>query len=336
MPLGEWWLRGLEVEVVDANGSVPLTEVYLHHVAFYDGSAGVDMCGGANLDSRDSLWDVGAESRGTRTMFPDGYGYPVTNESTWTANIHLIRSEGALNVKRCIECANPDGGGGSEDVCADGSRCAANTSVPSKDYFVSYTVYYDREPTSPVTYRTLDATACQLEFNVPAACPWSFHHAGLTAGSTQFKGMGLTGTGFYWPFDFLLDPLEDLPAHCVATRAWTVRWDQNDGRLVFGKGHLHIGAIDMSLYRLRANQTNELLCRVVPTYGAVNNWPGRQTPGDEKGYVVGISNCDLAFQDEPYLRHGDLLRVEARYRQQPWYDGVMALFDIAVADDDSD
>lgn len=336
MPQGEWWWRGMTVEVIDAhNQSVPLTEVYLHHIAVYDGSKGADLCGGANLDSRDSFWDVGAESRGTRTFLPDGFGYWVAEGTNWTANIHLIRSDGVGNVKKCIECSQI---GGSEDYCSDGVLCPGMSydDIPSKDYFVEYTVYYDvRAQVEPVTYHTLDATACQLEFNVPAVCPWSFHHAGVTVGSTQFEGMGLLGSGRYFPFDFLLDDVDDLPPHCIAERTWKLVWDGDDGRLVFGKGHLHIGAIDMALYYLplgtNYSDVTMLLCRVEPAYGTTNNWPNEQVPGDEKGYVVGISNCDDAFAQMPVLHKGDALMLQARYRAQPWYDGVMALFDIALA-----
>lgn len=337
MPEGEWWLRGLEVEVVNASGhGVPLTEVYLHHIAvYYEGSTGADVCGGANLDSRDSLWDVGAESRGTRTFFPDGFGYRITANQTWSANIHLIRTDGVSNVKRCIECSVPEGGG-SEDHCGDGVICpggSVDLNVSAADYFVQYTVYYDGVGTDnqAVSYHTLDAAACQLEFNVPALCPWSFAHAGTTVGSTQLVGRGLTGSGRLFPFDFLLDPVGDLPPHCIATRKWNMTWSWEDARLVFGKGHLHIGALDMSLYRIRGGTLKTRLCRVVPQYGTQNTWPSPPKPGHEAGYVVGISNCDQAFRYQPSLLTGDVLLVEARYRAQPWYDGVMALFDIAVA-----
>mmetsp|Transcript_26761 Transcript_26761/g.82170 ORF Transcript_26761/g.82170 Transcript_26761/m.82170 type:complete len:119 (+) Transcript_26761:913-1269(+) len=111
-------------------------------------------------------------------------------------------------------------------------------------------------------------------------------------------------------------------------------WTEDDARLVFGKGHLHIGAIDMSLYVQRRRgvlpnaHQRELLCTVVPRYGTQLG-----VPGDELGYVVGVSNCDTFFADMPLLRRGDRLTVEARYRAQPWYDGVMGLFDIAIAPD---
>ncbi len=41
-------------------------------------------------------------------MFPDGHGLMVDGTEVWTANIHLLRTEGVANgsqgVKDCIEC----------------------------------------------------------------------------------------------------------------------------------------------------------------------------------------------------------------------------------------
>ena len=333
MPKGSFWLRGLSLEVVNASGAqVPLTEIYLHHVAIYDGSKGADVCGGANLDARDALWDVGAESRGLTTFFRQGFGYLVNEDAKWSGNIHLIRTDDVQNVKACIECKCPQGGG-SEVCCPDGTLCplVAGSKAIRKSYFVEYVVHYDPIDsttllTTPLKYRTLDAAACQLEFNVPAVCPWSFHHSGTTVGSVMIDGDILTGSGRFQPSDFLLDDVADLPAHCIATKSWSMIWREDDGRLIFGKGHLHIGAIDMSLSIQRPGSSPELLCTVVPRYGTELG-----VPGNELGYVVGVSNCDDFFADMPVLRRGDRLTVSARYRAQPWYDGVMGLFDIAVA-----
>ncbi|KAK3276020.1 hypothetical protein CYMTET_15883 [Cymbomonas tetramitiformis] len=354
VPDKPFWLRGLSVEVTEEDPavSVPLTEVYLHHVAFYDGSLGADVCGGANLDSRDALWSIGAESRHTRTFFPNGFGYPVGNLTTntvpgWAANIHIIRTVGVPHVKRCIECSCP-GGGGSEDCCPDGSLCpgmnqsshAVSSAREVKAYRLKYTLFYDSmvqgNEVEPVRYHTLDAGACQLEWNVPAVCPWKFHHAGTAAGTFQLPGRsGLRGTGRYFPFDILMEPADKLPPHCIADQRWSMEWPY-DGRIVFGKGHIHIGAIDLALYR----NENELLCRTVARYGTGHNssseaaqHPEIQPAGNELGYVVEVTNCDEAFQTPVKVRKGEVLTVVARYRAQPWFDGVMGLFDIVVAPD---
>mmetsp|Transcript_27131 Transcript_27131/g.64316 ORF Transcript_27131/g.64316 Transcript_27131/m.64316 type:complete len:457 (-) Transcript_27131:99-1469(-) len=364
MPPQPFLLRGLHVEVVYPNGQpVPLTEVYLHHIAFYDGVTSADLCGGASLEGKDALWSVGAESRHTSTFFPDGYGYPVLGNSSdfptqWSANIHIIRTKGVPHVKHCIECHCGGAGGGSEDCCPHGSLCGgmpAGAATPGarEPYHVQYTVWYDELPGPgggpgpvPLRYHTLDAAACQLEWNIPARCPWRFRHAGTVPGSTQLRGAGLRGSGRYFPFDFLAGALGPSrgPGRCVSPMRWSLTWPY-DGRVVFAKGHLHTGGIDLSLYRATAAGGEELLCRTAARYGS--GWGGNRTgaegesprepadqpAGNELGYVVGVDSCRGSLRRGLVLRAGDRLTVEARYHSAPWYEGVMGLLDIAVAPD---
>lgn len=219
----------------------------------------------------------------------------------------------------------------------------------ARAYHVQYTVWYDplRSAAGPgsqrlaqrhLRYHTLDASACQLEWNIPAACPWRFKHAGLVPGSGQLPHRSLRGSGRYYPFDFLMDPLQKLPSTCISVMSWHLTW-QYDGEVVFGKGHLHIGGIDLTLYRETEEDHRELLCRTTAGYGS--GWPNElreETPtagrqpwdqpaGNEEGYVVEVSTCQEAFP----LRRGDRLVVEARYRAAPWFEGVMGLLDLAVA-----
>eukprot|EP00951_Prasinocladus_malaysianus_P032991 scaffold323946_cov45-Prasinocladus_malaysianus.AAC.2 len=122
--------------------------------------------------------------------------------------------------------------------------------------------------------------------------------------------------------------------------AWSIVWGY-DGQLVFGKGHLHIGGVDLRLYRQPAgagSDSQELLCTTTAVYGS--GWDDDsmhdrtlQPAGNELGYVVKITPCEgLANSSAPvYLNKGDILTVEARYFTSPWYEGVMGLLDIAVA-----
>jgi hypothetical protein len=206
------------------------------------------------------------------------------------------------------------------------------------------------EPQSPaqaqkhVRYHTLDASACQLEWNVPATCPWRFKHAGTAPGTGPLPHRGLRGSGRYFPFDFLLPDVDDLSLACVSVMRWRLQW-QYDGRVVFGKGHLHIGGIDLSLYREPSHppatpqpqQQLQLLCRTSAVYGtgwqghkgsdvARDRLPFDQPAGNEEGYVVEVSTC----QDSFLLRKGDMLVVEARYHAAPGFEGVMGLMDLAV------
>jgi len=359
VPPPPFLLRGLRVEVVDADGTpVPLTEVYLHHIAFYDGVNSADICGGANLQGRDALWATGAESRHTPTFFPDGYGIPVRQNTSWAANIHLIRTDGVNHVKHCIEChcyseVGGSAGGGSEDCCPDGSLCAGMAHAPrngaagtKRAYYVQFVVWYDRieeqghvhTHNRHLRYHTLDASACQLEWNVPAVCPWRFKHAGVTPGAGQLPQRGLRGSGRYFPFDFLMQPAHELREACISTMSWRLAWPYEDGEVVYGKAHLHIGGIDVSLYReAEPHGPRQLLCRASAMYGT--GWPSNsselgsgapwehQPAGNEEGYVVKVSTCRDTFT----LRRGDQLIVEARYHAAPWFEGVMGLLDLAVA-----
>ena len=105
-PEGEVFIKSFKAEVVDSNNnSVPLDEVYNHHwLVFENNHPNKGVCGGY-LSYR---FGVGAESRGTPTIFPDNFGL-VSGGNHWGANIHLLRtvglSGGVAGVKDCIECA---------------------------------------------------------------------------------------------------------------------------------------------------------------------------------------------------------------------------------------
>ena len=276
-------------------------------------------------------------------------------------------------MKHCIEChcREPvaEAGGGSEDCCPDGSLCGGvsleqrhQEKTLSKPYHIQYTVWFDNEPEAASTgalsmlrheevrYHTLDASGCQLEWQVPGLCAWRFRHAGTAAGSGQIPGAtGLRGSGRYFPFDFLLD--EEPQQQCISVMRWSTTWSYR-GRVVFGKAHVHIGAIDIALYREPSskNDERELICLNEARYGtgwsnssnssgsSINDvrelWD--QPPGNELGYVVEVSRCRGLLEGEPVvLEEGDVLTVEARYRAAPGFEGVMGLLDIAVVPNSS-
>lgn len=346
MPPEPFVLTSLNLQVVRADGGrVPLTEVYNHHVAIYaaGGKLGADICGGAHLDMIDALWAVGAEARGTVTEFPIGYGLP--GKGPWFANIHLIRSEGVPQVKRCIECTC-DTGGGSEDCCRHMSICpgfpdgATRNSSDVKEYALEYTVGWSAatEKYQQLHYMTLDATGCQLEFQVPARCPWMWNHDTLHG---AVKGsVGLRGSGRELPSDFSA-AVQPVAPGCTASVSWEYELPPGaSGRLVFSKGHLHVGGLSVAAYIIRnehnqtdAAQPGKLLCSCNAKYGH-SEPESASFVGDELGYVVAVSTC--TFDDmnkQPVLRRGDRIRVEATYRTDLWFNGVMGLFDLAILPD---
>lgn len=342
MPEGPFVLTSIQVQVVRAHSGepVPLTEVYNHHVVLYadGGKLGADLCGGAHLDMIDGLWGAGAEARGTITEFPPGYALP--GQGPWYGNIHLIRSEGVPKVKHCIECAC-DTGGGSEDCCRHMSICpgfpdgsSKRNSSDIKEYALEYKIGWSPavERYQILRYMTLDATGCQLEFQVPSQCPWMWNHDGLNG---QVPGsVGLRGSGRELPSDFAVSVRPPTPA-CTASVSWEYELPKGGaGKLVFSKGHVHVGGLNVSAFVIRANRTDasppELLCACNAHYG--QTYPGQPGfVGNELGYVVGVSTCSFETPEEqPVLRDGDRIRVVATYRTDLWFNGVMGLIDLAI------
>ena len=104
MPSGKIAITGFRAEIVDAAGaSVPLSEVYNHHWLVYDGRLNSGLCGGYLAYK----FGVGAECRGTPTVFPAPYALTAEGTEKWGANIHLLRTVDLVDddVKSCIECA---------------------------------------------------------------------------------------------------------------------------------------------------------------------------------------------------------------------------------------
>jgi hypothetical protein len=344
MPPGPFALTSIQVQVVRASDGqpVPLTEVYNHHVVFYadGGKLGADLCGGAHLDMIDGLWGAGAEARGTITEFP--LGYAILAKGPWFGNIHLIRSEGVPHVKKCIECACDDEGG-SEDCCRHLSICPGfsrghtdRNSTDFKEYALEYKIGWSEhvESYQHLRYMTLDATGCQLEFQIPSQCPWMWNHDtfyGPVKGS-----IGLRGSGRDLPSDFAVAVQPPTPG-CTASVSWEYSLPPGAaGRIVFSKGHVHVGGLNVSAFVIRASQNktaSELLCSCNARYGQTHAGQSGFV-GDELGYVVGMSTCSFeSIEKQPVLRSGDRIQVKATYRTDLWFNGVMGLIDLAIVPD---
>jgi len=341
MPPEPFVITSLRLEVVRASdgSSVPLAEVYNHHVVFYagDGKIGADVCGGAHLDMLDGLWATGAEARNTVTEFPEGLALPGTGP--WLTNIHLIRSENVPSVKRCIECACPTAYGGTEDCCQHKSICpgfpdgeSARNASDIKQYALQYTVGWsaDASKYELLRYLTLDATGCQLEFQVPVQCPWMYRHDTMTGQVPGSKG--LRGSGRDLPSDFAAS-VRPVRPECTASVSYDYDLPgDGEGHLVFSKGHVHIGGLNLTVHVLKAATPDkpQLLCGMEARYGHADPGTANYT-GDERGYVVGVSTC--VFEEpskRPLLEKGDRIRVTAMYRTDLWFNGVMGLADMAI------
>lgn len=271
-PSNQYAITGFTAEMVDEDGnSVPLSELYLHHWLVYrTGHSNLGVCG----DPLDYVFGVGAESRSSPVVFPDGHGYVATSSDRWTLNVHVLRTMGlkklsseAEAVKDCIECNYAAGKGcsksqsGSFACCEDGSQCPVDGSVSGKKkYAFQYTVTYTTavSAVAPLHFYLLDASNCQIEHNIPAN--------------------------------------DNNPVH-VTEYSWK---NPANAKLVMAVGHVHIGGVNVSLFL-----NGKELCTTTAKYGTDASNP----PGNEKGYLVAADGCKLSVDSKA----GDTITVRSHY-----------------------
>ena len=108
---GDYAVLSLVGGLVDCNNeSVPLDIVYNHHWLMKPVSGPTTHYNSPCPNGQDFsyVFGVGAESRLTPTVMPEGYGYHVRDGTKWGANIHLLHTQGLAGgdqgTKECIEC----------------------------------------------------------------------------------------------------------------------------------------------------------------------------------------------------------------------------------------
>jgi len=258
---------------------VPLNVVYDHHWTAIASTHKNALCQG----SIEYVFGIGAESRNNGVNFPDGYGYVVTADTIWNANIHLLRTEGLAGdnplkaAKECNECYYAATKGakctpaknGTFDCCGeddyDGvSSCPTVANPPEpKNYSLRYTFSYTRDldAVDALQVGTISAPGCKAFFQSPRN-----------------------------------DEEPEQLFHYTVTVSRTIA-------VPFAIGHLHTGAINISLV-----VNGERICTSYPTYGTEDG-----VPGNERGYLVAMSPCVDVTQPYLILRKGDVARVEAHY-----------------------
>lgn len=93
--------------------------------------------------------------------------------------------------------------------------------------------------------------------------------------------------------------------------------------VVYIVGHLHRGGMEMSAFN---EETNELLCRSLPTYG---NGTMNEI-GNEPGYINSMSAC--SFDPPLRMKTTDRIKVVGKYNATQKHTGVMSLLYVAMAD----
>ena len=189
MPSGDYAILSLVGGLVDCNNeSVPLDVVYNHHWLMKPIAGPTTHYNSPCPDGQafSYVFGVGAESRKTPTVIPQGYGYHVQNGTVWGANIHVLHTQniagGAQGVKECIECwAGPRKACGLDPkqngsfACCQSGTCPV---VPGKDrtpteYKMKIVITYTRDVSmvKPVDVETYLSPGCQYEYLPPTHPP---------------------------------------------------------------------------------------------------------------------------------------------------------------------
>merc|ERR1712151_1475211 len=100
--------------------------------------------------------------------------------------------------------------------------------------------------------------------------------------------------------------------------------------LVFAAPHLHLAGLSLELFD---HTTNKTLCEV---HSSADNMGGvayghGSAPGDENGYLVGLSTCRWNGTSAPRFRRDHPLRTRAVYNASVAHTGVMSLWLMEVS-----
>jgi hypothetical protein len=320
--------------------SIPLTELYNHHwlLGTTTDPDPLATCEG------DYFWGGGAEFRKMDYKIPEGYGLQRIGAKGYCgANLHWINVEDLkLNwegmndpkgdhgaaVKNCAECGYAPGRSpecptfmdGSFACCFTTSRCPVNNPHDHKrrSYRLKYQITWTRDIVSRKGLR--------------------IHLIDLSGGSHFDKGQLIFGVE--WNTDKGLNNAGDHQACnetvCTMTESVTVGTETNfesglcAGKLIWGYTHMHAGGISSTM-----SINGKPHCTSIPQVGTDPN----NTPGNEQGFVVKISECvdHYKYNNSVRLNKGDVVSVTALYdvektsrRNFPMpggkHGGVMAMF----------
>ncbi|XP_073300111.1 uncharacterized protein [Primulina huaijiensis] len=339
-PQGHVAIKSFDAEIVDQDGkSVPLNQIYLHHwivdkyfqstlnsslPPIFGNISGV--CSGNALIQ---YFGSGAETRRTPSNVPDPYGIVVGNpsdapagyEEKWLLNVHVIDTRGVVDKVGCLECTcelynmTRDGNGellppdyyGGLSCCLDGSRCRMEEGYNKSGnitYYLKYTVRYLEWDTSivPVRVFVLDVTDIVTKVNNSQGIVYR-HDCQV---EYQVKSCSSI--------------IDLAKTRCIDTKSVSFTLPRG-GNLVYGVGHQHVGGVGIALY----GQGGRDLCTSIPKYGRGH------APGNEAGYVVGMSTC-YPKPGSLKISDGETLTLVSKYSSARRHAGVMGLFSILLAD----
>lgn len=224
----------------------------------------------------------------------DATGNPSCHLSTYVGGWRCCE-DGMFLIDTAKQCKNPD--------CSE---------KPIDEVHMEFTFHY--EDALP-EHRNLEAAACcdatgdkneegfeNIEYDIPA-CPSGTPVDKCLHVAESVQSVGYFGQGFYSRSD-LVD-------------------------LAFAAPHLHYAGMSLELID---HETNKTLCSV---HNAPDNRGGVMyghgtSPGDEDGYLVGLTPCTWG-NDAPRMRRDHLLRMRAVYNSTQHHTGVMSLWLMQVS-----
>ncbi|KAL3812576.1 hypothetical protein ACJIZ3_013844 [Penstemon smallii] len=347
-PKGHIAIKSFNAEVIDEQGnSIPLHETYLHHwvVLRYHQRKGLDIPkhGGdlgflksdhiiiKNSGICDSglsqYFGLGSETRRTDTSVPEPYGIEIGNpedipdgyEERWLLNVHAIDTRGAEDKSGCIECrcdlynvtedkfgrVLPPSYKGGLYCCYDDVRCKVKEEfrgAEKKGLYLRYTVKYVDWDTSivPVKIYIIDVTDIWTK-------------------ADESRGMRDSHRCLI-EYDVESCPTAVANDGCTHKKSVSVSLPTG-GDVIYGVGHQHAGGIGTTLH----GEGGRVICSSNPTYGIGNE------PGNEAGYIVGMSTC-YPSPGSLKISAGEMLTLVSKYNSTKTHTGVMGLFYLLIAD----
>ncbi|KAI3463518.1 hypothetical protein Pfo_020181 [Paulownia fortunei] len=346
-PGGHIGLKSFNAEVIDERGNpIPLHETYLHHWVLlrYYQRKGVDIRkyhGDLGFHRSDHIiiknsgmcdsglsqyFGLGSETRRTPTDVPDPYGIEVGNpvdipagyEEGWMLNVHAIDTRGAEDKLGCTECrcdlynvtvdeydqVLPPNYKGGLRCCYDETRCRVKEGFQGvkRSLYLRYTVKYVdwNSLIVPVKIYILDVTDIWTKADESRGLR-ARHHC-LVEYEVESCPVGAANDS------------------CTHTKTLTVTLPTG-GDVIYGVGHQHAGGTGTALY----GEGGTVICTSNPTYGKGDE------PGNEAGYIVGMSTC-YPSPGSVKISAGETLTLVSKYSSAHRHTGVMGLFYLLVAD----
>ncbi|XP_010457823.1 PREDICTED: uncharacterized protein LOC104739234 [Camelina sativa] len=347
-PRGHIGLKSFDAEVVDEAGKpVPLHETYLHHWAvqpyyvrkgsklpqreMFANHGFSQQDPQTNLDSRSSdiilvkngglcrssvlrhYFGLGSETRKTSTYVPDPYAVEIDNpeerpdgyEFKWLLNIHAIDTRCVEDKTGCTEChcdlynvtvneygrALRPGYKGGLHCCYDKTQCRVKSGFGNGEKQRNLYLKY--------TVKWVDWDYTVL--------PATIYILDVTDSQEHICHV-----------EYDVEPCKTNGDGCIDVKKNSFMMPFN-GYIVYGVAHQHAGGVGAALYR----ENGEGICTSMAKYG------NGVEPGNEAGYIVGMTSCYPAAPVK--VSYGETLTLEVNYSSAVGHTGVMGLFYILVA-----